>query len=676
MENDRIKSANALLQAISTLQSRFIGHVPMGTLFKEIIESILTLTDSEYGFIGEAFLTPDRIPYLKIQALSDSVWSKVSRDFYARHAPIGLEFYNLDNLFGTVLKSGQPAIINDLDEIDGYGRLLPEGHPQIDAFLVLPITSGTETLGLIGIANRPGAYDQALVAWLQPLLATCAALIAANRAHQWRIDAESELRRQALVFDNISDAVLLTDRDGIILDCNPAALSMLGCPRKKLLGTPLSFLLHTPDDQPDTTTVRRAIADAEQQGRWRGSLAIRLGEQGQGLWEMAVLPLQDPVAGDGTLVWFCQDVTERHALQMKLKERARELNAIANLSPDGFVFVDQDSRISYVNPAFEKMTGLCAETLAGISHEALSQTITSLCTTTATVADEPGEGLLRLERPCFTIIKRTERCLQDDAGQIQGTVQYYRDVTREAEVDRMKSEFLSTAAHELRTPMASILGFAELLVTRDYPPEKQRHFIEVIHRQSGQLVGLLNELLDLARIEARAGKDFRIAAHALTPLIEQVLAKFYMPGDERSVTMQPAKRLPPVLVDPDKLELALINVLSNAYKYSRGEGCITLTVDRRQVASGRQLGITVRDQGIGMTPAQVARIFERFYRADESGKFAGTGLGMSLVKEIIDIFQGAVEIHSTPGQGTEVTLWLPCVPGTDQANKRRKISNE
>jgi PAS domain S-box-containing protein len=672
--SERMKAANALLQAISTLQSRFIGHVPMGTLFKETIESILTLTGSEYGFIGEAFLTPDRIPYFKIQALSDSVWHNVSRDFYARHAPIGLEFYNLDNLFGTVLKTGQPVVIDDIDQLAEYGRLLPEGHPPIHSFLALPIANGNEPLGLVGIANRHGGYDPQLVAWLQPLLATCAALIAANRAHQWRVDAESELRRQALVFDNISDAVLLTDRDGIILDCNPAALTMLDCPRKKLLGTPLGFLLDAAEEQPESSAVRHAIDVAEASGRWNGSLAVRLGEQGPGLWEMAVVPLQDPVAGDGTLVWFCQDVTERHALQMKLKERARELNAIADLSPDGFVFVGQDSQISYVNPAFEKMTGLRADELAGISHAELGQTITSLCDATANV-DLPsgaGEVLLRLARPHFTILKRTERSLQDEAGQVQGTVQYYRDVTREAEVDRMKSEFLSTAAHELRTPMASVLGFAELLITRDYPPEKQRHFLEVIHRQSGQLVGLLNELLDLARIEARAGQDFHIAAHALAPIVEEVVAKFYLPGDERLVQLSLPKHSPPVLVDPDKLQLALTNVLSNAYKYSRGEGSISLEVSRRDHGNGQQLGIVVRDQGIGMTPPQLARIFERFYRADDSGKIAGTGLGMSLVKEIIDIFQGTVEIASTPGAGTEVALWLPCAPAACKGKNKHE----
>lgn len=665
MKSYRMKAANALLQAISTLQSRFIGHVPMGTLFKESIESILTLTESEYGFIGEAFATPDRIPYFKIQALSDSVWNSVSRDFYARHAPIGLEFYNLDNAFGDILKTGQPLIINDMTA--GQCSLqFPEGHPEIHSFLGLPIINGNETLGMVGIANRAGGYDQQLVDWLQPLLATCAALIDANRAHQWRIDAESELRRQALVFDNISDAVLLTDRDGIILDCNPAALAMLDCPRKKLLGTPLSFLLCASNEEPGTATVRHAIAAAERQGRWRGSLAVRLGEQGQGLWEMAVLPLQDPVAGDGTLVWFCQDVTERHALQMKLKERARELNAIADLSPDGFVFVDHDSRISYVNPAFEKMTGLSAEALAGISHDKFEQAMAALYDPAAAAQPQTGEVLLRLIRPRFTIIKRTERCLPDEHGQIQGTVQYYRDVTSEAEVDRMKSEFLSTAAHELRTPMASVLGFAELLMTRQYPPEKQRDFLAIIHRQSGQLVGLLNELLDLARIEARAGKDFRIAAHDLPAIITGVADKFFIPGDERPVTLALPEKLPQVLVDPDKLELALTNVLSNAYKYSQGNGTITLLVSSRQNGVDQQVGILVRDQGIGMNATEVTRVFERFYRADDSGKIAGTGLGMSLVKEIMDIFQGCVEIDSTPGVGTEVALWLPCAPEQKQ----------
>lgn len=207
--------------------------------------------------------------------------------------------------------------------------------------------------------------------------------------------------------------------------------------------------------------------------------------------------------------------------------------------------------------------------------------------------------------------------------------------------------------------MASVYGFSELLLKRDFPPEKIREIIDIIHRQSGHLVSLLNELLDLARIESRAGKDFHIEAQDILPIIRNTLAELLVPGDSRQITAELPDQLPLVAVDAEKMQLTLTNVLSNAYKYSLGMGPIELTIRNRAHGGREWLGVLIRDHGIGMSLEQVKHIFERFYRADTSGKVPGTGLGMSLVKEIMDIFGGEVEVISAPGKGTEIILWLP-----------------
>jgi signal transduction histidine kinase len=125
-----------------------------------------------------------------------------------------------------------------------------------------------------------------------------------------------------------------------------------------------------------------------------------------------------------------------------------------------------------------------------------------------------------------------------------------------------------------------------------------------------------------------------------------------------------------VAADAGQLGQALTNVLNNAYKYSPGGGEIRLSLENRVQHGVRQVGIRVRDQGIGMTPAQQARVFERFYRADPSGPIPGTGLGMSLVKEIVELHDGQVEIDSEPGAGTTVTLWLPVHAGVKDPDQR------
>jgi len=264
--------------------------------------------------------------------------------------------------------------------------------------------------------------------------------------------------------------------------------------------------------------------------------------------------------------------------------------------------------------------------------------------------------VIRLVQPSHRALARLVRHNVDGRGE---SILYLRDVTQETEVDRMKTEFLSTAAHELRTPMVSIFGFTELLLNRPVPDGKKRDLLETIHRQSSILINMVNELLDLARIEARAGKDMKRHLLQIGPLIEQTVEAIMVAGDHRKVLVDMAHGQVELSVDREKTMQALTNVLSNAYKYSPSGGEIRLTTVNGRLRELPALGIRVQDHGIGMTAAQQARVFERFYRADPSGNIPGTGLGMSLVKEIVELQGGQVEIQSEFGKGTAVTLWFP-----------------
>ncbi|HBH40232.1 MAG TPA: histidine kinase, partial [Curvibacter sp.] len=236
---------------------------------------------------------------------------------------------------------------------------------------------------------------------------------------------------------------------------------------------------------------------------------------------------------------------------------------------------------------------------------------------------------------------------------------YLRDITSEAEVNRMKSEFLSTAAHELRTPLASIFGFAELMLARKMSESQQREVLGTIHRQSQLLINLINELLDLSRIEARQGKDFHRQLCRVGTIVDSTIRGLLIKNDRRQVKLHLPHGAECIMVDPEKTQQALLNVLSNAFKYSPDGGDIALSTVLREGDGDRQVGIRVTDQGMGMTGEQLARVFERFWRADPSGSIPGTGLGMSLVKEIVELQEGRVQIESMPHQGTTVTLWFP-----------------
>jgi signal transduction histidine kinase len=230
----------------------------------------------------------------------------------------------------------------------------------------------------------------------------------------------------------------------------------------------------------------------------------------------------------------------------------------------------------------------------------------------------------------------------------------------EVDLSRRKSEFLSAAAHELRTPMTSIYGFSDLLRTRDFDRDTARDVVDTIHTQAGRLVHLLNELLDLSRIEASAEKAFNFERQPLPPIVESSIAELLVPGDPRKVKVQMEPGLPELRLDRDKMRQSVTNLLTNAYKYSRPDKDIELKVFCERAGGTERVGIRVVDQGMGMSAQELASFGERFWRSENASDIPGSGLGMSLVKEIMAFHHGSVEVRSEPGKGTEITLWLPC----------------
>jgi signal transduction histidine kinase len=253
------------------------------------------------------------------------------------------------------------------------------------------------------------------------------------------------------------------------------------------------------------------------------------------------------------------------------------------------------------------------------------------------------------------------------------TIMYFRDITHEDTVDRMKSEFLASAAHELRTPMVSIFGFTELLLRRKYPEDRRADMLETIHRQSGLLVKMINELLDLARIEARRGLDLRIDVYPLAELIQKSVSGLMRAESDRQVVIGEFPQVA-VLIDIEKMQLAMINLLSNAFKYSPQGGNVSLCVTTQQATGANFAVISISDQGIGMKPEQVARAFERFYRADTSGNIPGTGLGLSMVQEIAQLHNGKIELTSEYGIGTTAKLWIPIATTVGQQSSPLKAT--
>jgi len=269
--------------------------------------------------------------------------------------------------------------------------------------------------------------------------------------------------------------------------------------------------------------------------------------------------------------------TPTQAAELALAERSAWPGNILALSPVGFAAFDQALQMAWVNPAFTTLTGLAPGQVNSIGAATLTALIASHCLPGASF-----KGFERLRarvesgeldaRELIELADANKRVLAvglrpGQAGSVSQLL-HFRDVTRETEVDHMKSEFLSTAAHELRTPMASIYGFAEVLLTQPTDPDMQREFLTITYHKAEWMTSILNELLDLARIEGRRGKDFAFATLAVQALLQDVISDFKLPAGHQPPTGMASAA--PLLIQADrkKAAQAVINVLSNAYKYS------------------------------------------------------------------------------------------------------------
>jgi signal transduction histidine kinase len=192
----------------------------------------------------------------------------------------------------------------------------------------------------------------------------------------------------------------------------------------------------------------------------------------------------------------------------------------------------------------------------------------------------------------------------------------------------------------------------------------RREFTDIIYLQSQTMTHLLNEMLDLARIEARRRTDFVFTHISARQLVQQVLGGFKPPVGRDAVVLQADQADWQVRVDVKKASQVLLNVLTNAYKYSPEGGAVQIGIERTTpVGLPPEVVIHITDHGMGMTPDQLERVFERFYRANPTSRIPGTGLGMSIVKEIMTLLEGRVELVSRPGQGTRVSLVFPDAQG-------------
>jgi PAS domain S-box-containing protein len=245
-----LEQSQLLGEVISRVQSGFIREESRQKAFDRLLEDTLRLTESEYGFIGEVLKKQNGEPYLKTYAITNIAWDEKSRSFYEEFAPKGMEFTNLNTLFGHVMTSGEVVISND-PVSDPRAGGLPQGHPAMNAFLGIPVYHSHQLVAIIGVANREPGYDQYLVDFLKPLLATVGQLIVASRLNIERELAQQEVVRLSRVASQTTNAVIVTDTEGKIEWVNDGFIRLTGYEHNEVKGRRPGDFLQGPETDPE-----------------------------------------------------------------------------------------------------------------------------------------------------------------------------------------------------------------------------------------------------------------------------------------------------------------------------------------------------------------------------------------------------------------------------------------
>jgi signal transduction histidine kinase len=253
-------------------------------------------------------------------------------------------------------------------------------------------------------------------------------------------------------------------------------------------------------------------------------------------------------------------------------------------------------------------------------------------------------------------------------NQFIGTVSIFRDITKDVELDRMKSDFVSTVSHELRTPMTSIKGYADLMLMGAAGPmsDPQARYLTVIKNNADRLSMLVNDLLDISRIET-GRTELNLRPLDVAQLIKQIVdghlrGRIQHENKPMDISLEMAPSLPLINADVGRMTQILTNLLDNAFHYTPEEGHITVRAEE----NGRFVAIHIQDTGIGIAPENVNKIFQRFFRSDDADvqKVAGTGLGLAIVSSLVEMHGGEIEVNSVLGEGSTFTITIPLVRET------------
>ena len=521
-------------------------------------------------------------------------------------------------------------------------------------------------------------------------------------------EGADELRSQlAAIVESSDDAIIGKTLDGIITSWNKGAENLYGYAREEAVGRLVSMII--PPDRPNELP---QIMERLKRGEHiRHFETVRVKKSGERVdVSITISPIRDSqsrITGASTIA---RDITDRkrvederaHLLALEQEARAQaeaereraaalaaERAAILGQIADGILLADRQGQITFINEAARRILGDPEPGMPIELNAGTCQTFT-LDRTPYTTGELPlfhaalrGETVIgadirvrRSDGSEVIVQANATPVLAEDGTQL-GAVASFRDVTVERELERQKDDFLSAAAHDLKTPLTTIKGVAQMLARRlsrleaaDTAPLVGG--LEKINATATRMATLINELLDMTRIQMGRPLDLLRVPTDLVLLAKEAIAEQEHTTSRHRLALRTTLQQLVGSWDATRIERVLTNLLSNAIKYSPGGGTVELTLER----DGEWAVVSVRDEGLGIPDRDLPHIFERFHRAGNVSHFIpGTGIGLAGACQIVEQHGGEISVESQEGQGSTFTVRLPLTPRSATLQEREGRSD-
>jgi len=345
-----------------------------------------------------------------------------------------------------------------------------------------------------------------------------------------------------------------------------------------------------------------------------------------------------------------------------LSEKQREFTAVTENMREGLILLDSEDRILTINGSAARIFGTDGKSIAGSHVLMLNRSVALQQALERSKSAGSGDATLIKGAKTYQVLASEVR----DAGSAVGTVILVLDITDRVAAEQIRREFSANVSHELKTPLTSISGYAEIMRDGVAKPEDTKRFAAKIFNESAQLMSLIDDIIRLSQLDEKESlPEFETVD--LKAVCEDVCTRLKPQAEKEHVSLNMDCKPASVRGIPKILEEIVRNLVDNAIKYNRKNGSVTVTLGQ---ASGRVV-LRVSDTGIGIPEEHLSRVFERFYRVDRSRskQIGGTGLGLSIVKHSAETHGATMKLESSVGKGTVVTIVFPAIAQETEPEK-------